>query len=514
MPLRANRVAALALVTASAACTPGPAPTASASPSPSAAPISLHLMEAEDAQSLDPALIDDPTSLAVGSELFEGLTRLDASLRPQPGLAARWELQDGGRTYTFHLRAAQYHSGAQVTAQDAVTDWTRALDAQTAIPLTTFFGPLGAHFPGDPLQGVQALDPATLRVTLIQADSEFLTLLALPPYWLYDPAGSAQPPSGSGPYVLDSWQRGRHLQLHAASGLRPAPRVQSVSIDVEPDASRRLDAFRHGAADIVHGLTGPQLLDFAHSPQDLAAIHRVPTGRTTWLGFNSVAGSGYSQAERLAIAHAIDRRRLTDLAFFGSLLSAPATDLLPPGIPGHLDRPLPAFDPAAARKALDEAGFAAPIDLYFSTNPTVSRVARDLQDQVATATGRSVTLHPTGDFFNRAALDQLPLMIDTWTADVPYPADFLEHLLRSGAQFNNLHVDVPAIDGALDRGRAAPRFEDALTAYEDAVQLVVDDGRMIPLYSGIEPYLVRPGLAPAFIGSVIPYRWEDVRTGS
>ena len=75
-------------------------------------------MEAEDAQTLDPALIDDPTSLAIGGELFQGLTRLDASLRPAPDLAQRWDLSDGGRTYTFHLRTARYHSGAPVHAGD------------------------------------------------------------------------------------------------------------------------------------------------------------------------------------------------------------------------------------------------------------------------------------------------------------------------------------------------------------------------------------------------------------
>jgi len=466
-------------------------------------------MEAEDAQTLDPALIDDPTSLAIGGELFQGLTRLDASLRPAPDLAQRWDLSDGGRTYTFHLRTARYHSGAPVHAQDAVADWTRALAAQTASPLTTFFGPLGAHYPGDTLTTVQALDATTLRVTLLQADSEFLTLLALPPYWLYDPAGTAQPPSGSGPYVLDSWQRGRSLTLRSAAGAAP-PRVRSVSIAIEPDSAKRLDAFRHGQADVVHGLTGPQLLDFARTPHDLAAIHRIPTGRTTWLGFNSVAGSGYSQGERLAIAHAVDRRRLTDVAFFGSFLAEPATDLLPPGIPGHVERTLPALDPAVARKGLDDAGFVGPIDLFFSTSGTVLRVARDLQDQISLATGRTVNLHPTGDFFNQAALDQLPVIIDTWSADVPHPADFLEHMLRSGAQFNDLHVDDPAVEAALDRGRVAPRLDDALAAYQAAVASVTDDGRMIPLYCATEPYLVRAGLRPAFIGSVVPYRWEDM----
>jgi len=92
------------------------------SPAPAAAS-HLQLIEAEDAQTLDPALIDDPTSLAIGSEIFQGLTRLDASQRPVPGLAERWEISDAGRTYTFHLRNAHYQSGATVQAQDAITAW-------------------------------------------------------------------------------------------------------------------------------------------------------------------------------------------------------------------------------------------------------------------------------------------------------------------------------------------------------------------------------------------------------
>src|SRR5207302_1885033 len=115
------------------------------------------------------------------------------------------------------------------------------------------------------------------------------------------------------------------------------------------------------------------------------------------------AGSGYGPTDRLALAQAIDRSRLTDLALFGSMLAAPATDLLPAGVPGHLNRQLPGYDPAAAKNALDQASFPQQIDLYFSTNSTVGRVATDLQDQLSAATGRTVVLHPTGDFFNQAA---------------------------------------------------------------------------------------------------------------
>jgi ABC-type oligopeptide transport system substrate-binding subunit len=466
------------------------------------------LIEAEDAQTLDPALIDDPTSLAIGNEIFQGLTRLDANNRPIPGLAQSWEVSNGGRTYVFHLRNARYQSGNSVQAQDAITSWMHALAPQTNSPNTIFFEALGARYPGDLLTGVQTIDSKTLQVQLSRADSEFLTLLALPPYWLVDPK---QPMAGAGPYHLDRWDHGRHLHLTAFDGYWGSrPSVRSVDIEIEPDNSKRLQRFMTGAVDIAHGFTGPQLLAFATVPQRSAELHKVPNGRTTWLGFNTIAGSGFGPTDRLAIAQAIDRSRLTDLALFGSTLAVPATDLLPPAVPGHLNRQLPAYDAAAARNGLDQAAFPAQIDLYFSTNSTVGRVARDLQDQIRAATGRTLNLHPIGDFFNQAALDKLPFFIDTWSVDIPYPSDFLENVIRSNDQFNNLHLSDLAIDRALDQGRAAPSWEQALADYQQAEAIALSQNWLIPLYSGVEAYLVRPGLQVPFVGGTIAYRWEDV----
>jgi oligopeptide transport system substrate-binding protein len=514
MVARASCAVGLALALLLSSCNlPGtPTPSASASPRNTSGVTHLQLSEAEDAQTLDPALINDPTSLAVGAELFQGLTRLDATLRPVPALAQSWEIADSGRAYTFHLRAAKYQSGASVQAQDAVTAWKRALAPETASPLTTFFAPLGARYPGDSISGVQALDQKTLVVRLPQPDSSLLTRLAFPPYWLDDPALKGAVSSGSGPFHLDRWDRGHGLHLSAFSDYwGPRPQVRKVDIEIEPDSGKRLDRFTSGAVDIAHGFAGPQLLAFARDPQHLSQLHKVANSRTTYLGFNTIAGSGYGPPERMAIAQAIDRGRLTDLALFGSMLAAPATDLIPPGVAGHLNRPLTAFDAVAARTGLDQAGFPGQIGLYFSTNSTVGRVALDLQDQISSATGRTVNLHPTGDFFNRAALDQLPLFIDTWSADFPYASDVLDNLLASNAQFNNLHLSDPRIDGALGQAKAATNWDDAIGAYQSAEEIALADHRLIPLYSGVEPYLVKPGLQVPFTGGTIAFRWEDVR---
>src|SRR2546428_4580493 len=490
MVARASCAVGLALALLLSSCNlPGlPTPSASASPVNTSRVSHLQLSEAEDAQTLDPALIDDPTSLAIGAELFQGLTRLDATHRPMPALAQSWEITDSARVYTFHLRAAKYQSGATVQAQDAVTAWKRALAPETASPLTTFFAPLGARYPGDSLNGVQAVDNKTLVVRLPEPDSSLLTRLALPPYWLDDPRLNSAVSSGSGPYHLDKWDRGRTLHFSAFSdywGSRP--QVRRIDIEIEPDNPKRLDRFTSGAVDIAHGFTGPQLLAFARDPQHLSQLHKVANTRTTFLGFNTIAGSGYGPPERLAIAQAIDKGRLTDLALFGSMLAAPATDLIPPGVAGHLDRPPTAFDPVAARNALDQAQFPRLTGLYFSTNSAVGRVRRDPQDQIHSATGRTVNLHPTGDFFNRAALDQLPVFIDSWSADFPYPSDVLDNLLASNAQFNKLRLTDSQVDGDLAAGTAATTWAGAVKAYQQAEEIVFPDHRLLPLDSGDEP---------------------------
>jgi ABC-type oligopeptide transport system substrate-binding subunit len=87
----------------------------------------------------------------------------------------------------------------------------------------------------------------------------------------------------------------------------------------------------------------------------------------------------------------------------------------------------------------------------------------------------------------------------------------LDTILRANSQFNNLRLFDPEIERGLDQGRAALTWEDALKAYQQVEGLALAQNRLIPLYSGVEPYLVGPSLRVPFSGGSIPYRWENVR---
>lgn len=81
-------------------------------------------------KTLDPHLATGEPEHRLISELFEGLTRLDAkTLKPVPGVAESWEISPDGKTYTFRIRPeARWSDGKRVTAHDFVYSFRRLLD--------------------------------------------------------------------------------------------------------------------------------------------------------------------------------------------------------------------------------------------------------------------------------------------------------------------------------------------------------------------------------------------------
>ena len=89
---------------------------------------------------LDPHLTGDVYSAVVIVEVFGGLVTLDRNLEIAPDLAKDWEISNGGKTYTFHLREdAKFHDGRPVTAEDVKWSIERIADPETESPLVDVF---------------------------------------------------------------------------------------------------------------------------------------------------------------------------------------------------------------------------------------------------------------------------------------------------------------------------------------------------------------------------------------
>ena len=66
--------------------------------------------------------------------LYDPLIDLDRNLQPVPGLAASWEVLDGGRTYVLHLDPrATFSDGKPVRAADVVFTIQKILDEESQV---------------------------------------------------------------------------------------------------------------------------------------------------------------------------------------------------------------------------------------------------------------------------------------------------------------------------------------------------------------------------------------------
>src|SRR5690606_24107245 len=115
----------------------------------------------------------DPTAGAaaaidevVYANVFEGLTRITATGEVAPALAESWTISDDGKTYTFKLHTGvKFHAGADFTAADVKFSYDRARAENSTNAQKGIFASIDS---------VEAVDPATVKVTLKQPEGLFL----------------------------------------------------------------------------------------------------------------------------------------------------------------------------------------------------------------------------------------------------------------------------------------------------------------------------------------------------
>jgi ABC-type oligopeptide transport system substrate-binding subunit len=83
------------------------------------------------------------------------------------------------------------------------------------------------------------------------------------------------------------------------------------------------------------------------------------------------------------------------------------------------------------------------------------------------------------------------LVWDGWGADYPDPQDFLSLLWTTKAPYNPRHVSVPQADALLEQADGMSDQAARIPLYQQAEQLLVNQGAAIPLYQPLQNYAVR-----------------------
>lgn len=326
----------------------------------------LVVLREYDADRYDPHRSTARSAGEVVYMMSDTLVSLDFDQKTvKPGLAESWTVSDDGKLYTFKLRRdVTFCDGKKMTAADVAYSINRWIAPETRSPVRWRAGPI---------KEVRAVDDYTVEYELTQPYGELLYQLALFFAVVIDKDNveklganfGVQGFNGTGPYCWQSWTPRQDMVLTRHPSYtwgppiyqNPAPQIGRVIWRVIPEANTRLAALQTGQGDITQYVP----------PFAVAQLQRVPTVRVStqpnyfwdyFLGFKVDKPVVNDPAIRRAINMAVNREAVVKAVFFGA--AQPADGYLNPNTLGYdaeAAKLVPGFDPEAAKKVLDEAGW-------------------------------------------------------------------------------------------------------------------------------------------------------------
>lgn len=439
------------------------------------------------ALSPDAAHVDPPAVAVYETLLVRGPDGL-----PAPALAQSWSISPDQLTWDLTLAADRtFHSGTAVTATEVVA--TLEALRRDCLP-----GDRQLWY-WDPVAGIEAVDPRTVRLSLHHPCPRLFTLLWGTHTAIHEESarkamgerfGRTQA-SGTGPYRLASWDPQR-IELTRVHPDREQP--DSMAFIWLPTAKERCAALLEDEVDCAHALDADGLAALADDPR--FATCRQPQSSNMYLALDWTRDElGFDDVRvRRAISLAIDRERLVRVGLGG--LGAPAYGPLPPGLGFH--DPVAAtgsHDPARARALLSAAGWErgqdgiccrgtarAVTECVIQDDPTFARVfdllAQDLRAIGIELRPRAVTAF--ADFY--AAVQQHPAAsMSKWLWPDPVEA-LIGFASTSTAPFPNWQrASSPELDRAFDRFTRAVDGAGHQAAASDIQRIFVRDLPYVPL---------------------------------
>jgi peptide/nickel transport system substrate-binding protein len=442
----------------------------------------------------------------------------DAMVKPMPGnamapaLAESWTVAPNGLAYEFVLRkGTRFHNGDPVTAEDVKFSFER------------YRGTAGKTLK-ERVAAVEAVDPGRVRIRLKQPWPDFLTFYssATGAGWIVPKKyvekvgdeGFKKAPVGAGPYKFVSYTPGVELVMEAFDQYwRKTPAVKRFVFKVIPDESTRLAALKRGEVDIAYSIRGALAEELKRTP-GLALKPAVIQG-TFWLYFPDqwdAKSPWHDRRVRQAASLAMNRTAINQAETLG--FSKITGNIIPSSFEFFWPSPVPAHDPARAKRLLAEAGFANGFDAgdYYcdaSYSNLAEAVLNDLQ-----AVGIRAKLRPLerAAFFSAYADKKFKNLIQSSSGAFGNAATRLEAFVAAGGTYS--YGSYPDLDGLFQEQAAEMDRKRREATLHKMQQMVLERVMYAPIWelaflNGIGPRVGESGLG-LIGGHAYSAPYEDV----
>ncbi len=266
-----------------------------------------------------------------------------------------------GKTITYHLRrGVTWHDGAPFTADDVIFTWHAVMNKRNNVPSTVGY---------DLVTAIDEPDSHTIVVHLKSSWAPFVATFfsqsstpfpVLPKHLLakYDNINQIafnSQPVGTGPFIVDRWQRGSKIVFHANPHYwRGPPKLKEIWYTPIPSDSTIVTLLQSHEAD----------LEYYASVNDYRELSHIPGTRAVLTPFTQYGL--YALNLKSPVLQQVDVRRALWYGLDSKRILADVTHGL--YLPGYTDQPsflwaynpnvthYP-YDPAKARALLDGAGW-------------------------------------------------------------------------------------------------------------------------------------------------------------
>jgi peptide/nickel transport system substrate-binding protein/oligopeptide transport system substrate-binding protein len=483
---------------------------------------------AGDIDTFDPAQIQFGWDYEKAVMVYPQLVTLSDDLKVVDSAAVNHEVSADGLTYTFHLHAnMKWSDGTPIDANLFAYSINRALDPCIASGVsyylfnikgaTTFnsktcdAGPDGLDKTSLIGSSIVVADPQTLKLTLEAPAAYFLAAVTYPTYFavpkqLIDKYGQKTWPDhladgaglGGSVYRLTRWDKAGHLEFTANDSFswgQPAI-IQHVNYTLFKDVNTEWADYKSGVGDAASLFPAAEL-NTAKSLKG-STYHESTELAIDYLRVNWALAPFDDVRVRNAFSLAIDRNVIAANVYKG--LRFPTIHMMIKGLPGYnADLKNAAGDTGdtalsanvakaqelakayAADKCSGDFSKCPPIVYNYSNgSSTQLLLAQVLQQQWNTAfPGWNITLQGIDRSVELKTFSKLQIGWDGWGADYPDAQDFLTLLWSRDAQYNQSSVNVPAADALMKAADINPDQTARLTQYQQAEQLLTDQGAYI-----------------------------------
>jgi oligopeptide transport system substrate-binding protein len=485
----------------------------------------IFILPGGEPPTLDPHLSGDAASAEYVVEIYSGLMVYDRELNLLPDIAESYEVSDDGLVYTFKLRDdAVFQNGKTITAEDFKWSFERACDPATGSPTAdTYLGDIVGcraklQREADEVAGVQVIDDLTLEITIDEPKGFFLAKMTYPTAYVLDRENVESgpdwflEPNGSGPFKLDAFDEGiiileRNDNFYGA----PKPVLERVAYLINAPINDM-----NGYEDSLAPLGLPDEATYDAIPLSVSELSRAtdpnnPLSKeyystseltVSYLGFNVRQPPFDDLKVRQAFNLALDKRRMVKLVFQDTV--PVANGIVPPTMPGYQNPDLSdyEFDPERALALIAESSYGDVSELpeitlnVSGSGGSVGPIIESIIESYKQNLGVEIVVEQTPWPEFLAELNKpnpsFQMYQLGWIADYPDPQNFLEVLFHSESVQNHGGYSNPKVDALLDQARGTQDSAERLALYQQVEQMILTEAAWVPLFFGVENWLVKP----------------------